>query len=68
MDFNIKVQLPEGVQPQKVIALKMTKLQLLQISQMVPVNNTSVVTSAGCVHAASCWPCDSLPVSLYITK
>jgi len=28
------------------------------------VSNTSVVALAGFAHAASSWPCDSLPVSL----
>jgi len=31
---------------------------------LVAVNNTPVVASAEHVHAASSWPCDSLPVSL----
>jgi len=31
---------------------------------LVTVNNTPVVTLAGRAHAASSWPCDSLPVSL----
>jgi len=33
---------------------------------LVAVNNIPVVMSAGCVHAASSWPCNSLPVSLDI--
>jgi len=33
---------------------------------LVAVNNTLVVTSAGRAHAASSWPCYSLPVSLDI--
>jgi len=32
----------------------------------IAVNNTLVVVSAGCAHAASSWPCDSLPMSLDI--
>jgi len=31
---------------------------------LVAVNNTPVVALAGRAHAASSWPCDSLPVSL----
>jgi len=34
------------------------------LTALVAVNNTPVVASAGRVHAASCWPYDSLPVSL----
>jgi len=30
---------------------------------LVAVNNTLVAALAGRVHAASSWPCDSLPVS-----
>jgi len=39
----------------------MTNLQCLEISVLVAVNNTLVVASAGHTHAASSWPCDSLP-------
>jgi len=35
---------------------------------LVAVNNTPVVALAGRVHAASSWPCDSLPVSLDIIE
>jgi len=31
---------------------------------LVAVNNTPVVVLPGYAHAASSWPCDSLPVSL----
>ena len=43
---------------------KTTELQRLEISVLVAVNNTPVVTSAGWTHAVFSWPYNSLPISL----
>jgi len=39
-------------------------MALAHFTALEPLNNTPAVVYAGCMHGASSWPCNSLPVGL----